>query len=619
MRSAAQLLFSAFAIAILPAVAWYLPGSAPQEYEANDQTSFKVNVLKSVQTQVPYRYYDAPFCPPPAGNAESTENLGEILTGSYIEDSPYFVKFLNSAACQVACKRQLNEKDKTKLKTLIDENYYVDIFADNLPGVWAQLESGKARPVSTGIPVGFRTGQQYSVLNHINFLVRYHRHTNRSGQQTLRIVGFELQPASFAHAGAVASCDSMDAPLTLDSVDAITYSYSVKFDESSVVWGTRWDPYLKIGAKSEVHWFSLMNSLMIVLFLSGMTAMILLRTLLRDIARYNNLDNIEEAQEESGWKLVHGDVFRKPTKSQLLSVCVGSGVQILGMAFLTLVFACFGFLSPANRGALLQALLLLFTFMGFPAGYVSARFNKLFEGGETRRSAKVTLLTALLFPGISFTVFFLLNTMLWAKRSTGAVPVATLVLILVLWFGISLPLVFVGSYLGYRRDPISLPVRTNQIPRQILPQPWTSRPIVTCLVGGILPFGAVFTELLFILSSLWLHQVYYLFGFLLLVLVILVVICAEISIAMCYFQLTSEDYRWMWRSFWTSASSAFYVFLYTLLYFHSRLNLKKFVAIALYFGYMGLMSYAFFLLTGAVGFISTFLFVRAIYGSIKVD
>ena len=34
-----------------------------------------------------------------------------------------------------------------------------------------------------------------------------------------------------------------------------------------------------------------MNSLVIVLFLSGMVAMIMLRTLHKDIARYNQIDN----------------------------------------------------------------------------------------------------------------------------------------------------------------------------------------------------------------------------------------------------------------------------------------------------------------------------------------
>mmetsp|Transcript_22553 Transcript_22553/g.64456 ORF Transcript_22553/g.64456 Transcript_22553/m.64456 type:complete len:195 (-) Transcript_22553:368-952(-) len=192
-------------------------------------------------------------------------------------------------------------------------------------------------------------------------------------------------------------------------------------------------------------------------------------------------------------------------------------------------------------------------------------------------------------------------------------------LLLVLWFGISVPLVFMGSYFGYKKGPMSLPVRTNQIPRQIPPQHWLTHPLMTCLIGGVLPFGAVFTELFFIMSSMWQHQFYYLFGFLTLVLVILIITCAEISIAFTYFQLAGEDYRWWWRSFLSSACSAVYVFLYSVLYFYTRLNINKFVSVLLYFGYMTIISYSFFLLTGAIGFVATFFFVRAIYGSIKVD
>lgn len=44
----------------------------------------------------------------------------------------------------------------------------------------------------------------------------------------------------------------------------------------------------------------------------------------------------EDAQEEFGWKLVHGDVFRPPRKGMLLSVFLGSGTQIFIMTFVTL-------------------------------------------------------------------------------------------------------------------------------------------------------------------------------------------------------------------------------------------------------------------------------------------
>merc|ERR1712110_104875 len=160
-----------------------------------------------------------------------------------------------------------------------------------------------------------------------------------------------------------------------------------------------------------------------------------------------------------------------------------------------------------------------------------------------------------------------------------------------LWFGISVPLVFLGAYYGFRKPTIELPVRTNDLSREVPQQPWYVHPIVTMLIGGVLPFGAVFTELFFIMSSLWQHQFYYLFGFLALVLVILVVTCAEISIALTYFQLTSEDYNWWWRSFFASASSAFYVFLYSCLYYHTRMQITFYVGAMLYFGYMFIIAY----------------------------
>ena len=43
-----------------------------------------------------------------------------------------------------------------------------------------------------------------------------------------------------------------------------------------------------------MHWFSIINSILIVLFLSFMVAMILVRTLNRDISKYNRLATDEE-------------------------------------------------------------------------------------------------------------------------------------------------------------------------------------------------------------------------------------------------------------------------------------------------------------------------------------
>lgn len=64
--------------------------------------------------------------------------------------------------------------------------------------------------------------------------------------------------------------------------------------------------------------------------------MIMVRTLRRDIAKYNADENFDETIEETGWKLVHGDVFRPPRNSILFAALIGSGIQIFLMALITL-------------------------------------------------------------------------------------------------------------------------------------------------------------------------------------------------------------------------------------------------------------------------------------------
>lgn len=102
----------------------------------------------------------------------------------------------------------------------------------------------------------------------------------------------------------------------------------------------------------------------------------------------------------------------------------------------------------------------------------------------------------------------------------------------------------------------------NAIPRHVPIQRWYLRTPFVVPLAGILPFGAVFIELVFILSSLWQGRVYYVFGFLALVFVIAVITCAEISVVIVYFQLCYEDHHWWWRSFLSSAASGGHLFLY---------------------------------------------------------
>ncbi|KAK8582015.1 hypothetical protein V6N13_145003 [Hibiscus sabdariffa] len=556
-------IFSLFALFFLPARCFYLPGVAPEDFQKGDPLLVKVNKLTSTKTQLPYSYYYLPFCQP-EHIIDSAENLGEVLCGVRIENSPYVFKMREPHMCNVICRKILDKKAAKGFKEKIDDEYRVNMILDNLPLVV---------PIRRPDQESASKEEKYFINNHLTFTVKYHKDPL---SDSARIVGFE---------------------------------------ESDIKWASPWDTYLLM-ADDQIHWFSIVNSLMIVIFLSGMVAMIMLRTLYRDISKYNQLETQEEAQEETGWKLVHGDVFRPPTNSDLLCVYVGTGVQFFDMIIVTMIFALLSFLSPSNRGGLITVMLLLWVFMGLFAGYSSARLYKLFRGTEWK---KVTLKTAFMFPATVFAIFFVLNALIWGQKSSGAVPFGTMFAMVLLWFGISVPLVYVGSYFGFKKPAIEDPVKTSKIPRQIPEQAWYMNPAFSILIGGILPFGAVFIELFFILTSIWLHQFYYIFGFLFIVFVILIVTCAEITVVLCYFQLCSEDYLWWWRSYLTSGSSALYLFLYAAFYFFTKLKITKPVSGVLYFGYMLIASYAFFVLTGTIGFYACFWFTRLIYSSVKID
>nr|XP_043623473.1 transmembrane 9 superfamily member 7-like [Erigeron canadensis] len=614
---------------------FYLPGVAPRDFTRGDPLQVKVNKLSSTKTQLPYEYYYLNYCKP-KHVTNSAENLGEVLRGDRIENSVYTFSMREEQPCKVGCRVKLDAGSAKKFKEMIDDEYRVNMILDNLPvAVLRQRRDGSQ---STTYEHGFRVGfkgnyagskeEKYFINNHLSFRVMYHKDLETDAA---RIVGFEVTPNSINHEykdwdeknPQLTTCNQntknivqgSTVPQEVDTDKEVVFTYDVTFKESDIKWASRWDTYLLMN-DDQIHWFSIINSLMIVLFLSGMVAMIMMRTLYRDIANYNQLDTQDEAQEETGWKLVHGDVFRAPEYSGLLSVYVGTGVQLFGMTLVTMIFASLGFLSPSNRGGLMTAMVLLWVFMGLFGGYASARIYKMFKGTEWKKN---TLKTSFMFPGILFAVFFVLNALIWGEKSSGAVPFGTMIALVCLWFGISVPLVFVGSYLGFKKPALEDPVKTNKIPRQVPEQAWYMTPVFSILIGGILPFGAVFIELFFILTSIWLNQFYYIFGFLFIVFVILIITCAEITVVLCYFQLCSEDYHWWWRAYLTAGSSALYLFLYSIFYYFTKLEITKLVSGILYFGYMFIASYAFFVLTGTIGFYACLWFVRKIYGSVKID
>jgi len=99
----------------------------------------------------------------------------------------------------------------------------------------------------------------------------------------------------------------------------------------------------------------------------------------------------------------------------------------------------------------------------------------------------------------------------------------------------------------------------------------------------------------------------------------LIIVTAFITVALTYFQLASEDYHWWWRSFASGASTGVFMYVYAAFYYIYRSEMSGILQGAFFFGYMLMISYAFALMLGAVGFWMAQTFVRHIYRSIKID
>ncbi|KAL2481207.1 Transmembrane 9 superfamily member 11 [Abeliophyllum distichum] len=589
---------------------FYLPGSYPHKYGVGDFLNVKVNSLTSIETEMPFGYYSLPFCQPKEGVKDSAENLGELLMGDRIENSPYrFKMYTNETDIFVCQTKPLSGEEFKLLKERIDEMYqslFINMRRPMLPVLWVPGDAAEV------IPTVGNSGSDAPGYMVVGFeVVPCNVQHNTNSLKTLKMYNNYPSPIK---------CDPTTVSAAIKENEPVAFTYEVSFVDSDIKWPSRWDAYLKMEG-SKVHWFSILNSLMVITFLAGIVLVIFLRTVRRDLAQYEELDKEAQAQmneELSGWKLVVGDVFRAPSNPSLLCAMVGDGVQILGMAIVTILFAALGFMSPASRGTLITGMLFFYMILGIAAGYVATRLWRTIFCGDHKGWVSVSWRVACFFPGIAFLILTTLNFLLWGSHSTGAIPFSLFVVLILLWFCISVPLTLVGGYFGAKAPHIEYPVRTNQIPREIPPQKYPSWLLV--LGAGTLPFGTLFIELFFIMSSIWMGGVYYVFGFLFIVMILLVVVCAEVSLVLTYMHLCVEDWKWWWKSFFASGSVAIYIFLYSINYLIFDLkSLSGPVSATLYLGYSLFMVLAIMLATGAVGFLSSFWFVHYLFSSVKLD
>ncbi|KAJ2654569.1 hypothetical protein IWW48_006027 [Coemansia sp. RSA 1200] len=620
------------------ASAFYIPSMGPRTFSLGERVPLNVNRVFSEHVPLPFAYYDLPFVCKPDKVHRPWLNIGEVLRGDRIASSDYELLMDVNSTCKVLCTTQLTASANREAGNFAAQDYLVEWIVDKLPGASVRYRHGadpetREKTYETGFRIGDydKTNGRAFLNNHVSMDILYERSRGGAGSRGRRIVGFEVRPRSIANAsGGCPNLDDPDAPRLVVGEDkpiSVTYSYSVNWIEDPAVrWSYRWDRYLS-ATNPQVHWYAILNSAIIILLLSGVVAIILMRMLNRDIAMFNDEEEGvfgrgEDIEETSGWKLLHGDVFRAPTAGGLLAPLLGTTVQVMYTFIATIALGILGVLSPSYRGGLLTTGIVVFLLMGGAAGYYSGHLYKTWGGGNWFKNAAMT---ATLVPVALLAVELVLNMFLWYRASSAAMPLSTIVLLFVLWLLVELPLTLLGGWVGFRRPPYSEPVRTNAIPRPIPPQPTFLRPVPSVLLAGSLPFAVIFIELFFVLKSIWQDAFYYEYGFTIIVGLILSLTVCETTVIMVWLSLNSGQHKWWWRAFAYGASSSVYIFAYSMVFYFTRLRagmpgvVGGFVPTLSFFVHSLLISAAYALCTGSMGFFAAYFFVRRIYRMVKLS
>jgi len=537
--------------------------------------------------QETYEYYTLPFCPPDK-IVDRSESLGEALSGYELVQSNIILKFKKNMNNELICElsKGLDEEDLEKFEHAVANLYWFEFFLDELP-IWGLVGGSNG------------DNPEYFIWTHKSFLIRY------NGDRIIEV-----------------SLDQ-EKPFKLEARKPFNFTYSVTWEESDLDFEERFDRYLDNKFfKHQIHWFSIFNSFMMVIFLVGLVSIILMRTLKKDISRFAK--DIEEEGEtemgdESGWKQVRGDVFRSPPYLTLFSAVIGTGTQLLFLVLVVILLSV-GFYHNHpyyRRGTIVTAFIVTYSLTSFVAGYVSGSY---YQQNSGKNWIKCMIYTATLFPGVVFTVAFILNFVAVGYGSLAQIPLGTMFIMLLLWLFVAFPITFAGTIVGRNLSgKPEFPCRINLSPKPIPAKRSYQELWVHILLGGVLPFGSIFIEMYFVFTAFWQYKYYYVFGFSLIVYIILLIVTICVTIVSTYFLLNAEDYRWQWMSFLSGAMTAVYVYFYAIYYFFKKTKMSGFFQVSFYFGYMAMFCFGLALLTGAVGFLGAQFFVHRIFKMIHVD
>lgn len=572
-----------------------------KRYKAHDKVDLVANTVGPFNNPTEtYPYYSLPFCEHTGKQKRHRQNLGETLAGSMKVKSPYEITFLDPVPWRLLCEDFLGAEDIKELKEAVEDDYFFEMFLDDLP-MWAYVGEVVHEEFLLGKSI---QGARVYLYPHLSFSIGFN-------DDQIVSVNVTTDPHR-----------RVDVTETTQGQEII-FSYSVDWvHQPHIAYANRMHIYEEhspfLPETFEIHWLSIINSVVLVFLLMAFQAMVLLRILKNDFSKFVNVDEEDLTEEETGWKMIHGDVFRVPNLANLFTAMVGAGAQIFATAFIVLVLVLVGAFKATKRGALLTAGIIVFSCCGIFGGMVAGRLYKQLKGKDW---AWNVILTSCIVPVPMACVFTFVNSVALSNNSTAALPAMVIAIISLIIVFVHFPLTVGGAILARNlTEDYRPPCRTSKVPREVpVLGEWYKHPLVQVFMAGFLPFSAIYIELHYIFASMWGHKIYTLFGILFLAFVMLSLVTSLITISLLYFQLCREDHRWWWQSFINGGATGLFIFAYSFYYLFNRSNMDGFLQLSFYFGYTGMVSYFFFLMLGFVGFVSSFTFVEYIFKAVKTD
>lgn len=634
-------------------------GQTKHIYRKGESVDLLLNKIESDHTQLPYRYHDLPFVCHDKSKKAKAPSLGEVLKGDRFWESNYQLRFGEDVPCARLCDMSATTNAMSWADSLIRKGYVVHWVLDGLPGATTfQSTSSNSKYYASGFPLGFvQNGVSY-YYNHVVLVVRYHTESN--GQYS--IVGFEVYPKSVSDETCPGSSKDYknfainlkdEAGKPKEGRTIIPYTYAVYWREDiSVSHENRWDLYYENDNSTtsrNIHWISLVNSIVLVCLVSLIVAIVLVRFLKTDLKNGPVIPttDLKVDLDQNLWKGLSDLAVQGPIAALLLTSLCAAGVQTLvAMIGVVVIFVLNSKLSLSlgatsnaffenHQSSVFSFSIFFILASGYASSYTGVILHKLlgnYHPNTTFSFATVCKLGALfagLLPFTALAASLIINFFVWAKESSNALPFGTIVSLILMFALIQIPLGVAGGFHGNKFKFLNKSCFINSyVPPEKGDKKQSSKkqqslgPVINTLAFGLIPFGIVYVDLLFIFNSVWLEKTtfYYMYGFLLLTTVLLLIVVAELSIVATYITLTVfKNPNWQWLCFQLGSSIGWYIYGYTTYYFIRYLQMSDIVSVLIYFAYMALVSAAIGIAGGAVGVITATIFIRKIYGAIKMD